>query len=283
MHNSQPEKEHNQNESPGINDRLELMISEGLSLLHDPSVGEGKTRDMAKGLFVCYRGRLCAGESSGLGLPVLKTAHQTIFPTLASISAIGQTAIEKKYRMDRVIMWHVAGKKAPALISAAIEHMVNEYMKRPILQHCLLKLRTVIIKLFALHSVMEQRDNRGYCLVTYETAPQGLSVQVDGRSIKGQGQLIVLNEVDGRSFNRLRTGMRIWQDTEVPAWLAVPFNTVLESPSMCLGISISPGDGGHNFEYRLYCGRETALGLDWAGLAIASRQRVFDYRIDFHT
>jgi len=283
MHNSQPEKEHNQNESPGINDRLELVISEGLSLLHDPSVGEGKTRDMAKGLFVCYRERLCAGESAGLGLPVWKTAHQTIFPTLASISAIGQTAIEKKYRMDRVIVWHVAGKKAPASISTAIELLVNEYMKRPILQHRLLKFRTIIIKLFALHSVMEQRDNRGYCSVTYKTAPQGLSVQVDGRSIKGQGQLIVLNEVDGLSFNCLMTGKQIWRDSEIPAWQAVPFNTVLESPSMCLGISIAPGENDSHFEYRLYCGRETALGLDWAGLAITSRQRVFDYRIDFHT
>ena len=94
--------------------------------------------------------------------------------------------------------------------------------------------------------------------------------------------MIVLNEVDGQSFTRLRVGERILHDVEISSWQAVPFEAILESPSLDLGISLSPGSGRDIWPCRVYCGREVSLGLDWAGFAVMSKETVVDYQVLFH-
>jgi hypothetical protein len=282
MTSLQAEKDQRQDDSLRMENRFELVISEGLSLVHDPSVHEGKTRGMAKGLFLCHNGRLCAGESAGLGLPVWKTQHETFFPTITSMRSIGQTTVQKDFRMDRVLVWYMAGEKAPAWFRQAMEHSVNEYMKRPSLQHHLLRLRDIVFKLLALYSTMVPVAERGHCRVTYETTSQGLNVRIDVSSLKGKGQLFMLNELDGRTFNRLRVGDRVLQEAEIPAWQAVPFDAILENSSQDLGISLSPGGYEDHLNYNLFCGREVGLGLDWAGLVITGQQPVLAYQVHFH-
>ena len=272
MNSSQTDTDKNQEEG------LELVLTEELSLIHAPWVKEGKTRGMAKGLFLSCSGRMCTGESAGFGLPVWKTTQQTYFPSLASIKSIGNTIIEKKFRMDRVLIWRLAGRKLPDWVSSAIEHLVNVYMKRPALQNSLLRLRDIVLKAFAIKSIMMPGSDQGVCRVVYEATSQGLHVRVEGRSLQGRGQLIVLNEVDGRSFTRLRIGDRILRDAEIPSWQAVDFGAVLESPSLNLGISLSSGRD----RCPVFCGREVSLGLDWAGFAVMSKEPVVEYQVHFH-
>jgi hypothetical protein len=282
MQNSR-EKNQNRDENCLINDRTDLMISDEISLIHDSLVHEGKTKGMAKGPFLSCRGKLCSGESAGLGLPVWKTRNQTFFPTLVSMKPIGLTTIQKDLRMDRVVAWNIAGKKAPVWFNRAMELLVDEYMKRPSLQQHMLRFRDNLLSAYSVDSTMVQSGERGLCRVFYETTPQGLIVRVDGSALHGQGQLIMLNELDGLTFNRLKMGDIVWTDKDIPAWSEVPLDTILESTSLNLGISLSSGWYGDLTGSRLYCGREVASGLNWAGLAIMSQQQILTYQVNFHT
>lgn len=260
---------------------LELVIEEGLSLVHDPRVQEGKTAGMAKGLFVCCRGRLCAGESAGLGLPVWKTGDETVFPSLISVRSSGEGAIEMVFELDRTLVWHIAGKRTPAWFGRAASHLVKAYMKKTFLQQGLLALRSMVFSLFDVQSTMVPCTDRGHCRVTYEKSRQGVHVSIDGSALQGQGSLIVLNELDGRLFNRLRVGEVVLQEEQIPGWHAVTSDAVLESPSLGLGMSLSPGE--ERARCRVFCGREVARGLDWAGLALVCAEPVLGYEVRFHS
>lgn len=184
--------------------------------------------------------------------------------------------------MDRVVIWCLAGRKFPDWVSRAIEHLVSMYMKRPALQNRMLSLRDSVLKSFAIKSTMMPGSDQGVCRVVYEATSQGLHVRVENRSLQGRGQLIVLNEVEGRSFTSLRVGDRIRRDAEIPSWQAVDFGAVLESPLLDLGISLSSGRKTDRCPCRVFCGREVSLGLNWAGFAVMSKEPVVDYQVHFH-
>jgi hypothetical protein len=263
-------------------DRIEIKLSDDISLIHDVSVNCGKTKDMAKGLFLCIKGRLCAGESAGIGLPVWKTAHQTIFPTLSSAKVISETAMEKIFQMDRVLVWHIAGRKTPAWFSCLVEKLVEGFMRMPAIQHPLLKLRTIVMSCLGIRSSMEPGPDRGLCRVVYEATPKGFMVKIDGRSIIGQGRLLMLNEVDGSSFDRLTTDDHSLHDLEIPAWKKVSFNTILASTVLNVGFSLTPGVREDCSSFQVFCGKEVALGLNWAGLAITNPHHTFTYMVNIH-
>jgi len=266
-----------------MKDRYELKSSDDISLIHDVSVHCGKTADMAKGLFLCCKGRLCAGESAGIGLPVWKTRHQTIFPTLFSAKVISETAMEKVFLMDRVLVWHIAGRKTPAWFSHLVEKLVCGFMKMPAIQHRLLKLRTIVMSCLDIRSSMVHGPDKGLCRVVYEATPKGFIVKIDGRSIMGQGRMLMLNEVDGGTFDRLRTNDHSLHDLEIPAWKKVSFNTLLASTVLNVGFSLTPGVREDCSSFQVFCGREVALGLNWAGLAITNPHHTFTYMVNFQT
>jgi len=262
--------------------RCELPASEGITLVHDPDVHEGKTRGMAKGLFLSYRNEPCTGESAGLGLPVWKTSRLTSFPKLVSMRSNGLNTLQKNFRMDRVVAWQVSGKRAPAWFHRAMELLVGRYMKSPYLQQCMLRIRDGFLSACSVESSMEQGTEQGLCRVCYDVGPQGVVIQVDASALHGQGRLIMLNELDGASFNRVRMTDLVWTDEEIPAWIEVPFETVLECTRLGIGISLSSGRYGDLTGSRLYCGREMASGLNWAGLALTSSQQFLTYQVNFH-
>jgi hypothetical protein len=266
-----------------MKDTIELKLSDDISLIHDVSVNCGKTTDMAKGLFLCCKGRLCAGESAGMGLPVWKTAHQTIFPTLFSVGVISETAIEKVFQMDRVLVWHIVGRKTPVWFSLLVEKLVCGFMKMPALQHRLLKLRTIVMSCLDIRSSMKPGPDRGLCRVVYEATPKGFIVKIDGRSIMGHGRLLMLNEVDGGAFDQLTTNDHSLHDSEIPAWKKVSFNTLLASTILKLGFSLTPGVREDCSSFQVFCGREVALGLNWAGLAITNPHHTFTYMVNIQT
>jgi hypothetical protein len=267
-------------EAANMKNRIELKISDDISLIHDISVHCGKTTDMAKGLFLYCKGRLCAGESAGMGLPVWKTAHRTIFPTLLSANVINETVMEKVFQMDRVLVWQIACRRMPEWFSILVEKIVEGFMKMPAGQHRLLKLRTIVMSCLGIRSSMEQGSDRGLCRVVYEATTKGLMVKIDGRSIMGKGRLLMLNEVDGGTFDQLKTGDNLLHDTELPAWKKVSFNTILASTDLHVGFSLTPGVTEDWTLFQVFCGREVALGLNWAGLAITNPHHTFIYKVN---
>jgi hypothetical protein len=266
-----------------MKDIIELKLSDSISLIHDESVNCGKTTDMAKGLFLCCKGRLCAGESAGIGLPVWKTRSQTFFPTLFSTKVISETAIEKVFQMNRVLVWRIAGRKTPAWFSLLVERLVDGFMKMPAIQQRLLKLRTIVMSCLAIRSSMDPGPSRGLCGVVYEATPKGFHVKIDGRLIIGQGRMLMLNEVDGGAFDQLKSNDHSLQDLEIPAWNKVSFNTILASTALNVGFSLTPGMTEDCSSFHIFCGREVAPGLNWAGLAITNPQHTFTYMVNIQT
>jgi len=266
-----------------MRNRLEIRISPELSLLHDPCRHEGKTSGMGKGMFPAFRGVACAGESAGVGLPVLKTKARTFFPSLSSARKAGPSVIEKTFRMDRVIVWYLGKSRIPEWFGWMAEHVVEQYMKRARLQHGLLGLREAVFPLLRIRSEMATEEDRGRCLSRYEACDGGVRVSIDAASLEGRGRLIVLNECDGRRFTRVRMGERLCEGSRIPAWDETTFDAVFESPSLGIGLSLSPGEGEAADRYAVFCGREVGAGLNWAGLAIECPMPAFSYRVRFHS
>jgi len=106
-------------------------------------------------------------------------------------------------------------------------------------------------------------------------------VSVDGRSLQGSGALILLNEVTGLPFSRLRIGRLIQEGDNIPAWRPCPFSAVLENPAAGIGFSISPACRPFPRNWGLAGGREVGRGLDWAGLELSAELQFFSYEVHF--
>jgi len=258
-----------------------LPVSDQLALVHDPSRGKGKTAGMAKGLFLCFENELYSGESAGFGLPVLKTPRQTFFPSLVTARWLGRNVFEKVYRLDRVVCWKLLGIRTPVIFSAALERLTRLYMQQPRHQQLLLKVRNTVLMLLRMESVMMQGSSQGECRVSYQAGPRKLVVSVDGRSLQGSGALILLNEVSGLPFSRLRIGRLIQEGDNIPAWRPCPFSAVLENPAAGIGFSISPACRPFPRNWGLAGGREVGRGLDWAGLELSAELQFFSYEVHF--
>ncbi len=270
-------------EPMNMKDSIALKLSDDISLIHDASVHCGKTTDMAKGLFLCCKGRLCAGESAGIGLPVWKTRNHTIFPSLLSTKVISETAIEKVFQMDRVLVWRIAGRYTPAWFNIFVERLVDGFMKIPAIQHRLLKLRTLVLSCLDIRSSMEPGPSRGLCRVVYEATPKGFKVKIDGRLMIGPGRLLMLNEVDGGTFDQLKSNDHSVQDVEIPAWKKVSFNTIVASTALNTWFSLTPCASEDSSSFHVFSGREVAPGLNWAGLAITNPHHTFTYIVNIQT
>jgi hypothetical protein len=260
---------------------LTLSLSDTLSLIHAPSIGEGKTTAMAKGLFLCEQDMIYAGESAGFGLPVWKTRQHTVFPSLVSARWFNLKTIEKVYRLDLVVTWQIFGIDAPRVFPAAMESITEIYMKQPGRQQFLLNVRGALFALFHIRSTMVPGYSHGECRVLYTTDAQRLFVTVDGQTLQGQGELILLNEAAGLPFNRLRIGPHIQEGNNIPAWQTCPFESVFENPARNLGFSVSLPEKEESSHWRLAGGREVTRGLNWAGLALTTDQLLFSYGINF--
>ena len=260
---------------------LTLPLSDTVALIHAPDIGAGKTVGMAKGLFLCDREDIYAGESAGFGAPVWKTGRHTIFPALVAARRLHPDTIEKVYRLDLALTWLMGGIAAPRAFSAAMERIADMYMQRPGQQQRLLNVRRALFGLFHIRSVMVSDRSYGTCRVRYRAEAQRLHVTVDGQALQGRGELILLNEADGLSFTRVRIGSQIREGRNFPAWLTCPFDTVIENPTHALGFSVSRPTEEASSDWRLACGREVTKGLNWAGLALTTNQRRFSYGIHF--
>ena len=260
-----------------MNGRLELTVRPGISFVHDPSPGTGKTRDMAKGVFLCCTGRLCAGSSAGFGLPVLKMPGCTCFPSLASASFLGSEGMVKKFTLDRTLAWTIHGRSAPSWFGPAMELLVEAFMGLPGFQHAFLRTRALVLSLLSMKSSMVLSSPHGRCSVTYVPVCDGLKITVQASDINGGESLIIMNEVDGRTFNRIRSGSEILVDHMIRPWFSIPLESVLEARDIDVGISIIPEF--NDSPPALFCGREVSADLDWAGFALPCKSPVLSYRV----
>lgn len=256
---------------PGVDsdwNGFELRISDSLFLVHDPSVEVGKTMGMAKGLFLRCKGYLCAGESAGLGLPVWKTRFRTFFPALVCIKKTSGRTIEMIMSLERGLAWEIAGMPIPGFFTQALECLVAVYAKNTRHQKRMLALRDMIISLLSVRSKMVQVPGRGLCRVILKADPAGLLVRVDGSALRGRGRLIVLNEFEGRIFTRLTDRGQAWEGADVPGWRLAGSGVCLESPSLGIEVTISQEGEKTIRSGELFCGREVANSLNWAGIAV---------------
>lgn len=258
-----------------------LQISDQMILIHDASQHYGKTAGMAKGLFLCYQDELYAGESAGFGVPVWKTSRQTYFPTLVTARRQERNVFEMVFRLDRLVRWQVLGIPMPGSFSAALEKITRAYMKRPEQQKFLLRVRNALFGMLQMESSMKCDSDQGDCLVTYEAQTEKLLIAVDGRSLRGEGELIMLNEVAGRPFNRLRIGELIQDGHDIPAWQPCPSTATLENPAAGIAFSIFAAESQGPPHWHLHCGREVGRGLNWAGLELTADRDIFSYGIAF--
>lgn len=260
--------------------RSEFRMSDEVSLVHDPGVGEGKTACMGKGLFLCVRGRMCAGGSAGFGAPVLRTGRQTFFPTLVSFARTGGQSGELVFSLDRALCWYIAGRRAPARLTGVSEHLVDVFMRHAAHQARLLKIHDRVLSFLAAEGRILPVQGVGSCRVSFRLCGMDINFRMNG-SMKAPGRLIALNEADGESFDLLRTRDRVRQDSRIPAWEETGFDTELESSRLGLGLSLRP-EGAGTGSSSLYCGREVGRGLNWAGFALAGEQPVLTYRLVVH-
>lgn len=261
--------------------RLALPLSDTLALLHAPSIAEGKTAPMAKGLFLCERDRVYAGESAGFGAPVWKCGQRTVFPSLVSIRLLTPNMIETVYRLNLTATWQILGIAAPRAFSTAMETITTIFMRQPTRQQFWLRVRDALCAVFQIRSTMTPDCSQGECRVRYAAAAQRLNVTVDAQALPRQGELILLNEVSGAPFNRLHIGQRIQEGREIPAWQSCPFETMFANPADRLGFALIIPPDAESVRWQLACGREIARGLNWAGFALTTAQRRFSYAVHF--
>lgn len=259
----------------------ELLLGPGLSLVDDPGVHRGKTGGMDKGLFLRVQGRLCAGESAGIGLPVLRAGRRTVFPACRETRFVDDRTMVKTFHMEKTLRWRLGTVKAPLLLADALGLLADGYMRFPAFQQALLGIRGTLFALLRMSSFLETGEHHGTCTVICRACPGELLLRVDGSRLEGRGRLILLNELQGELFSRLRLGRVVREGREIPAWRKTSFAHSLESPLLGLGVALAPGPDCTPEDYRLFCGRELGRMLDWAGMALTCRNPVFSYRVRF--
>ena len=260
---------------------ITLPLSDTLSLIHAPAIGEGKTAAMAKGLFLCEQDQIYAGESAGFGVPVWKSGQHTVFPSLLSFRLLKPNVIEKVYRLDMRMTWQIFGINMPRAFPLAMEKITAFYMRQPVRQQLLLRVRNAVFALFHVQSTMIPSRSHGECRVLYTTAAQRLNVAVDGQKLQGHGELILLNEVSGVPFSRLCIGNRVREGRDIPGWQDCTFDTMFVNPATGLGFALIVPPNAESVSWRLTYGREIAHEVNWAGVALTTAQRQISYGLNY--
>ena len=259
-----------------------LPISQNLFLMHSSSAGEGKTKGMAKGLTLCHQNDVFEGECAGFGLPVMKSDNLTLFPSLCSSTLKNPGTYEVVYHLNLMDTWQISGLAAPSYFRALMETLVRFYMKRTLYQRIGLKIRNTLFKLFHIRSTMKPGKSYGYCRVLYEAEPHRLKISVNGQSLRHLGELILLNEVPGIGFSRLKSNTDIREGHDFLPWQKCSIETAIENPDLQIGYYLSFPDDYNPQCFQIAAGKEVGRDLNWAGLAITAEQAVFTYYVNFY-
>ena len=260
-----------------------LPISKNLYLTHSSSEGEGKTKGMAKGLTLCYQKNVFAGECAGFGLPVIKADDLTIFPSLFSSHVLKPGTVETVYHLNLMDAWQISGIEAPTFLNVFMEKMVSFYMKQPEFQQTGLNIRNAVFKFFQIRSAMKPQKSFGYCRVLYQVEDHRLKISVNGQSLQHHDELILLNEVPGIEFSRMKSNRDIREGNNFLPWQPCTIDTAIENPALHIGFHLSFPDGHRLQGVQIAAGKEVGRDLNWAGLSITTELADLTYHVNLYS
>ncbi len=238
---------------------------------------------MAKGLTLCHQNDVFEGECAGFGLPVMKSDNLTLFPSLFSSKLKIPGTYEVVYHLNLIDTWQISGVSAPPYFRTLMEKMVRFYMKRPLCQRIGLKIRNTLFKLFQIRSTMKPGKSYGYCTILYQVEGPCLKISINGKFLDHGGELILLNEVPGTGFSRMKSGRDILDGDDFLPWQPCSIETVIENPVLHIGFYLSVQDHHTQHSFQMAAGREVGRALNWAGLAISTKPSVFTYQVHFYS
>jgi hypothetical protein len=237
---------------------------------------------MAKGLTLCHRNDVFSGECAGFGLPVMKSGDLTVFPSLFSLKLLNPETVEAVYHLNLINTWKIQGFTAPNRFKVFMEKIVDIYMKWPVIQPTGLKIRDAIFSSLQIRSTMKPGNSFGYCRVLYQAEAHRLKIGINGQSLLYRSELIVLNEVPGIGFYRMKSDKDIRNSTNFLPWQPCTLATAIENPALQIGFHLSlPGNQRPEF-FQIAAGREVSRDLNWAGLSITTERAVFTYHVNFY-
>ena len=155
------------------------------------------------------------------------------------------------------------------------------FMKHTIFQAPLLRLRDRVLGLMSLEGRMLPVRGLGSLKVSFFCRGSKVYIRANGDGICRRGRLIMLNEVEGEPFDQVTAGGVRLEGPRIPAWMESGFNTEIRSPRLGLGFSLFPGGPGME-RARVFFGREVAMGLNWAGLALSIEHASPLYGVSIH-
>lgn len=232
-------------------------------------------------------------EGVGFGLPVVKRARETIFPSSFRVLDIASdlSRFSVKFEMDLVA--RLAPRSSSEGISRgllgmrafyALKAMVSAVHRQlPFTRGAITLMSGAILRVFGLKTVFARAASLGSVRVDYVIdAPSGIvSVKADLRDLDGEGlrETVFMNEGGARFFSRYRdsSGVALEGDS-IETWNPVEADrAAFICPSRGVFFEAERAPGA-----RLFRGRELEEGrLSWSGFgfALPASARAFEYRL----
>lgn len=109
-----------------------------------------------------------------------------------------------------------------------------------------------------------------------------LKISINGQSLQHCDELILLNEVPGTGFSRMKSGQNTRDGAHFLPWQPCTIDTAIENPAQQIGFHLSFPDDYHPQYAQIAAGKEVGRDLNWAGIAIATEHDVFTYHVNFY-
>lgn len=246
-------------------------------LMSDKFKGTGASQGLDRGLLVYDGDELIVGEGLGMGACALQSGGFTFFTSIISIDDSTAHSITVSSDIDIKLVWKLLGIKS-LIFTRIIESVCNNfYKKQEKRQDTLLNLAEILKKIFNAKSSFVKIPSQGNIKINYKicedeaiSASENCEIAVDlfCETIKSGFRLFVMNELEGRLFNR---GLIDGAISPPPSgWQQIDGQRCeLYSPDRKLAFSMtenkSPGNIPGNISSKLFWGREVCGDCNWAG------------------
>ncbi|MBF0260188.1 MAG: hypothetical protein HQK62_15405, partial [Desulfamplus sp.] len=214
---------------------------------------------------------------------VIKADNMTIFPSLFSSQVLKPGTVETVYHLNLIDAWQISGISVPTYLNVFMEKIVSFYMEWPKFQQIGLKIRNAIFTLFHSRSTMKPGKSYGYCGVLYQVEDHRLKISVNGQSLQHHDELILLNEVPGIGFSRMKSGQNTRDGANFLPWQPCTIDTAIENPALHIGFHLSFPDAHSPQCAQIAAGKEVGLDLNWAGLSITTELVDLTYHVNFYS
>jgi hypothetical protein len=264
-------------------DDLELRISDR------SNGGEGfPTARLQKGLVLFRKGEDLTEEGVGFGVPILKRDAETIFPGGMELSGRRDGAIWRVtavYEMN--LVERLAGPRGasvrPRSLYAAKNALAALHRRLPVLRRPLTATSAALRRLFGWQTTFEQAAFRAAVGVRFivdgERGTIDVAVDLTGLPTSGVSEVIVMNELGARHFDRYRdAGGADLRGAAIGTWDQVTTaDAAFVSDASQVAFSLAQVDGA-----RLSRGRELiGARVAWSGFgySLPPTLREFKYTL----